>query len=83
MRILVVEDHAPTSQLISEILTKDGHVVVSEHDGLAGRDRAIAESFDLVVCDLGLPGLDGLDVARAIRKAAIHVPLPSVASSGS
>ena len=60
MRILVVEDHAPTIELYTEILARDGHVVVSERDGLAGRDRAIAETFDLVMCDLGLPGLDGV-----------------------
>ena len=80
MRILVVEDHAPTMELFSEVLTRDGHVVVSERDGLAGRDRAIAESFDMVLCNLGLPGLDGLDVARAIRSAGIHVPLLAVTS---
>ena len=80
MRILVVEAHAPTSELFSEVLTQDGHVVVSERNGLVARDRAIAESFDMVLCDLGLPGLDGLDVARAIRAAGIQVPLLAVTS---
>ncbi len=78
MRILLVEDHAPTIELFSKILARDGNVVVSEHDGIAGRDRAIAESFDLVVCDLGLPGLDGVDLARAVRAAGIRVPLVAV-----
>jgi CheY-like chemotaxis protein len=83
MRILVVEDHAPTIELFSEILARDGHVVVSERDGIAGRDRAIAESFDLILCDLGLPGLDGVDVARAVRAAGIEVPLLAVSGRAS
>ena len=78
MRILLVEDHAPTIELFSKILARDGNVVVAERDGVAGRDRAIAESFDLVVCDLGLPGLDGVDLARAVRAAGIRVPLVAV-----
>lgn len=83
MRILLVEDHAPTIELFSEILARDGHVVVSERDGIAGRDRAIAESFDLIVCDLGLPGLDGVDVARAVRAAGIQVPLLAMSGRAS
>jgi CheY-like chemotaxis protein len=83
MRILVVEDHAPTLDLYTEILARDGHVVVSERDGVAGRDRAIAESFDLILCDLGLPGLDGVDLARAVRAAGLRVPLLAVSGRAS
>ncbi|HZP97462.1 MAG TPA: response regulator [Candidatus Limnocylindria bacterium] len=75
MRILVVEDHAPTTELLAEILGGDGHTVIAERDGLAGRERALSESFDLILCDIGLPGLDGLALARAIRAAGIAVPL--------
>jgi CheY-like chemotaxis protein len=83
MRILVIEDHVPTIELYAEILARDGHVVVSERDGIAGRDRAIAESFDLILCDLGLPGLDGVDLARAVRAAGIRVPLLAVSGRAS
>jgi CheY-like chemotaxis protein len=75
MRILVVEDHVPTIELLAAILEKDGHAVASERNGLAGRDRAIAEAFDMILLDIGLPGLDGMGVARAIRAAGIDVPL--------
>jgi CheY-like chemotaxis protein len=83
MRILVVEDHAPTIEMFSEILARDGHVVVSERNGIAGRDRAIAEQFDLILCDLGLPGLDGVDIARAVRAAGIRVPMLAVTGRAS
>lgn len=75
MRILVVEDHGPTIELLVDILHKDGHEVSAERDGLAARRRALSESFDLILCDLGLPGLDGIGVARAIRAAGIRTPL--------
>jgi CheY-like chemotaxis protein len=75
VRILIVEDHAPTVELLAETLAGDGHVVVTEQNGRSGRDRAIAESFDLILCDVGLPDLDGLAIARAIRSAGIQVPL--------
>lgn len=83
MRILVVEDHAPTVELLAEVLGRDGHVVITERDGLAGRERAISESFDLILCDIGLPGLDGLALARAIRAAGIEVPLLALSGHAS
>jgi CheY-like chemotaxis protein len=75
VRILIVEDHAPTVELLAEILAGDGHVVITEQNGRSGRDRAISESFDLILCDVGLPGMDGLALAGAIRSAGIQVPL--------
>jgi CheY-like chemotaxis protein len=80
MRILVVEDHPATVELLMTVLQRDGHVVASERDGLAGRRRALGESFDLILCDIGLPGLDGLSLAREIRSN--HVKVALVALSG-
>src|SRR5512141_732219 len=75
MRILVIEDHAPTVELLTEILGRDGHSVSAERDGAAGRDRALREPFDLILCDIGLPGVDGIAIARAVRAAGIGVPM--------
>src|SRR4051812_15442956 len=83
MRILLVEDHAPTIELFEEILARGGHGIVTERNGIAGRDRALAESFDLIMCDLGLPGLDGVDIARAVRAAGIRTPMIAVSGRGS
>ena len=79
-RILVIEDDGPTRELLAEVLREDGHQVVLEATGLAGRARAISQAFDLILCDIGLPDLDGLDIAEQIRGAGIHVPL--IALSG-
>ncbi len=75
MRILVIEDHPATIELLKEVLEGDGHVVVAEPNGIAGRERALSEAFDLLLCDIGLPGLDGLALAREIRRKGLDVPL--------
>src|SRR5207237_1070568 len=61
-------------------LERDGHVVASELTGAAGRQRAMDESWDLVLCDIGLPDVNGFVLARQLRQAGIDVPL--VALSG-
>ena len=80
MRILVIEDDPQTVQLLVSSLERDGHVVASERTGAAGRQRAMDESWDLILCDIGLPDVNGFAVARQLRQAGIDVPL--VALSG-
>ncbi|HEY8730855.1 MAG TPA: response regulator [Candidatus Limnocylindria bacterium] len=75
MRILVIEDDQPTIDLLSETLARDGHTVATETSGMAGRDRAVTERFDLILCDIGLPDLNGFALARQIRAAGVDSPL--------
>ena len=79
MRILVVEDHVPTANLASDVLALDGHVVTSERDSGIGRRRVLAEPFDLIMCDVGVPGRDGLALAGAVRAAGIDTPMLALA----
>lgn len=77
MRILLVEDNEALADGLSAILKSTGHAVDVVRDG-ASADAAIAsESFDLVILDLTLPEMDGLDVLRAMRarrsKAAVLI----------
>lgn len=67
-RILVVDDNQDGADLLAVLLRLDGHVVQAAHDGLAG--LAAAQSFDpdIVLLDIGLPGLDGYSVARRLRE---------------
>jgi CheY-like chemotaxis protein len=74
-RILVIEDDAPTRELLADVLSADGHEVVLESSGVAGRDRAISEHFDLILSDIGLPDLDGVAVAQQLRAAGVRSPL--------
>ena len=72
---LVVDDERHVVELISTALTSDGFAVTIALDGPAALRRARASRPDVVVLDIGLPGLDGLEVCRALRKEA---PLPIV-----
>jgi CheY-like chemotaxis protein len=78
-RILVVEDSQFFRQLITRCLESAGHVVVTAADGTEGIRQLAAESFDLVVSDIEMPGLDGLALARHIRREARFEPLPLLA----
>jgi CheY-like chemotaxis protein len=66
-RILLVEDNADASATLADILAVEGHDVVCAGDGRAGLARALAEPWDVIVCDIGLPELDGFALMQALR----------------
>src|SRR5467141_1688570 len=72
--ILVVDDEPKIVQLARDYLEHAGFAVVAAHDGKAALAAARGQRPDLVVLDLGLPELDGLDVARTLR-AESNVPI--------
>jgi DNA-binding response OmpR family regulator len=74
-RILVVDDDPTVSEVVARYLERDGYAVETLADGRAALDRALAEPPDLVVLDLMLPGIDGLEVCRRLRAIA---PVPIV-----
>lgn len=74
-RILVVDDDPTVSEVVARYLERDGYVVETVGDGRTALDRALAEPPDLVVLDLMLPGIDGLEVCRRLRALA---PVPIV-----
>ena len=67
LRILLVEDDVRLSALIQEYLQKESMIVLIEHRGDVASKRIINESPDMVILDLMLPGLDGLEVCKAVR----------------
>ena len=66
--ILLVEDHRQIAEMISEHLERKGYSVDYAADGVSGLHLAVSNSYDVVVLDLMLPGIDGLDVCRKLRK---------------
>ena len=76
LHVLVVEDHAPLRQQIVAVLTADGHHVDEAVDGRLALAMALTQPPDVMVLDLGLPGLDGLAVCGRLREQAdAHVPV--------
>ena len=65
--ILLVEDDETIGELVSAALTADGHDVSWEHDGAGAEDIAARTPVDLVLLDLGLPDVDGLELCRTLR----------------
>jgi DNA-binding response OmpR family regulator len=68
--ILVVDDEVKITQLLRDYLESAGFAVISAQDGKTALSRARTEKPDLIVLDLGLPQLDGLDFTREYRKAS-------------
>jgi DNA-binding response OmpR family regulator len=67
MRILVIEDEIRLSRHISSALMEAGHDPVVIHDGETALGELEAQTFDLVLLDVGLPGMDGFEVLRRMR----------------
>jgi DNA-binding response OmpR family regulator len=73
--VMVVDDDPRVSDVVSRYLVRDGHQVDIVGDGLTALKRASVEPPDLVVLDLMLPGMSGLDVCRRLREVA---PIPVI-----
>jgi signal transduction histidine kinase len=67
--VLVVEDNEDSAASLADLLESLGHQVEVAHDGPSGVKLARAAPPDVVLCDIGLPGISGYDVARALRTA--------------
>lgn len=68
-QVLIVEDDAKLRMVLREIITKEGHYVDSVETGEAALAKAGGTDYDLIITDLRLPGIDGMDVLKAIRKS--------------
>lgn len=74
-RILVIEDNADTNSLLNNILAQEGHIMTSALDGLSGLALAKENPYDVIICDLGLPGMNGYEVIEQLRLHSSK-PLP-------
>ena len=73
-KILLIEDEDSIRESVAFLLEKEGFIVVQENDGLRGVETFEKENSDLILLDLMLPGLDGLEVCKRIRKSS-NVPI--------
>ncbi len=75
MRILVVEDEHRISEGIKRGLMQEGYAVDTAYTGTDGYDLASTENYDVIVMDIMLPGMDGLEVTKSLRSDGIHSPI--------
>jgi two-component system, OmpR family, response regulator len=80
--ILVVEDDPVAAAQFGEVLREDGHEVELVADGSVALGRACEAPFGMVLLDIGLPGLNGLDVVRQIRYRQVAAPVLIVSGRG-
>lgn len=83
-KILVVEDHSDTLELLKYNLTSSGYGVVTAMDGHKALEQARNEKPDLVLLDLMLPGMDGLEVCRRLKQetGTQHIPVIMLTAKG-
>lgn len=82
LRVLLAEDNEDARTMIAELLGGRGHAVVSVPDGEQALERLQRESFDVLLSDIGLPGIDGLELARRARALPSLRDLRMVAITG-
>ena len=68
MRLLIVEDEKELCDTIAKTLYQAGYEVDTCYDGDEALDYILAENYDLIVLDLNLPGTDGMDILKELRK---------------
>ncbi|MFF2444785.1 response regulator transcription factor [Priestia megaterium] len=74
-RILIVEDEEMIARALQIELEHEGYQVFVEHEGKNGLESALNNSIDLILLDVMLPGLNGIEVLRRIRKKDIYLPI--------
>jgi CheY-like chemotaxis protein len=78
-RILIIEDNPANMELMEYLLRASGFEVIAEHDGPGGIDAARRLQPDLIVCDVHLPKMDGLEIVRQLKAAPPLAKVPIVA----
>jgi DNA-binding response OmpR family regulator len=82
-RILIIEDDKDIAHLVELHLKDAGYEVSLVHDGNAGLDQACSKPYDLIILDLMLPGVDGLEICRRVRATSVYTPMLMLTSRSS
>ena len=82
MHILVVEDEQRLAFLLRRVLLEERHTVDLAYDGQTGLDLALSDTYDVVILNVMLPGLDGLEVCRQMRAERIMTPVLMLTARG-
>ncbi len=82
IRVLIVEDNPDSRDLLESLLKMDGYTVTAVPDGASGLEAIRSDHPDVALVDIGLPGIDGYDVARRVRANLTDRPVRLVALTG-
>src|SRR3990172_4668691 len=82
MRILVVEDEHKIANSIKRGLEQESYAVDVAYEGQSGFNFALTEDYDVIILDLMLPMMDGIEVCRRLRRSQIHTPILMLTAKG-
>lgn len=82
MRILIVEDEVKLANATRRALETQKYVVDVAYNGTDGFDLAVGEEFDLIILDIMLPGMNGIEVCKKLRAEGIHTPVLMLTAKG-
>lgn len=75
MKVLLVEDEPHVAGLINRGLTENGYRVTVAPDGKTGHQMALAHDFDVLILDIMLPGMNGMEICQQLRSARVNTPI--------
>lgn len=78
-KVLIIEDNPANLELMTYLLRAFGHNTVCACDGEAGLEAARSQSPNLIVCDIQIPGINGLEVAKRLKSDPVLASIPLVA----
>jgi len=82
-RILIVEDDEEMKALLRDVIEEEGHKTDSVNNGSEAFRKLVKQSFDLIITDIRMPGLTGLDILPGMRKLHPEVPIVVITAFGS
>lgn len=82
-RILLIEDEANVVHLLKRGLEEEGYTISVALDGLSGYDMACKHSFELIIADIMMPGMNGIDICRKLRQQKVTSPIMLLTALGS
>ena len=82
MRLLLVEDEIQLSEALNQILSKNKYIVDAVYNGEDGLDYGLTDIYDVIILDIMLPRLNGLEVLRRLRKGNIKTPVILLTAKG-
>jgi len=83
-KILIIEDEAAIRRVLTKILSEenDSYKVEEAEDGLQGLEKVKNEDFDLILCDIKMPKMDGIEVLEAVKKIKHEIPMVMISGHG-
>ena len=82
MKVLLIEDEPKTVQSLKQGLEEDGYEVDIAYDGLIGKQLAKNNSYQLIISDIIIPGINGIELCREIRKSGDNTPILMLTALG-